>query len=111
MSDASLTLVKGTVDLLLLRTLALGPLHGVAIADRVLQMTRGTFHIKAGSLFPALHRLEHQGWIKGAWTVSDDGRRVKSYALTAAGRRQLDRETAEWRRVVDAMSLVLDAKG
>jgi transcriptional regulator len=110
MPNAPLTLVKGTLDLLLLRTLALGPLHGVAIADRVFQMTRGTFHVKAGSLFPGLHRLEHQGWIKGTWDVSADGRRVKSYALTAAGRRQLDRETAEWRRVVDAMSLVLDAK-
>lgn|SRR5215467_9697517 len=102
----SVTLLKGTLDLLLLRTLALEPLHGAAIAERVLQMTQGAFHVKAGSLFPGLHRLEHEGWIKGNWDVSKDGRRVKSYRLTRAGRRQLDREEATWDRLVAAMNRV-----
>lgn len=102
-------LVKGTLDLLVLRTLELQPLHGVAIADRIRQLTRGTFDVKAGSLFPALHRLEQEGWIAGTWHASADGRRVKSYALTAAGRRQLTMAKATWRRVVAAMDLVLES--
>ena len=101
-------LVKGTLDLLVLRTLELQPLHGAAIAERIEQMTRGTFQVKAGSLFPALHRLEHEGWISGEWTESAEKRRVKSYVLTAAGRRQLSVEKATWRRVVAAMSQVLE---
>ena len=102
----NLPLLKGTLDLLLLRTLAPGPLHGAAIADRVLQMTQGAFHLKPGSLFPGLHRLEHEGWIAGQWDVSPDGRRVKSYELTKAGRRQLDREEVAWERMVAAMNRV-----
>src|SRR5690349_24385755 len=87
-------LMECTLDLLLLRTLALGPLHGAAIADRVFQMTNGAFHVKPGSLFPGLHRLEHEGWIRGSWDVSGDGRRVKSYEVTAKGRKHLERETS-----------------
>jgi transcriptional regulator len=102
-------LVKGTLDLLVLRTLELQPLHGAAIAERIEQMTRGTFQVKAGSLFPALHRLEQEGWIVGEWTESAEKRRVKSYVLTAAGRRQLSVEKATWRRVVAAMSQVLES--
>lgn len=102
-------LVKGTLDLLVLRTLELQPLHGAAIAERIEQMTRGTFRVKAGSLFPALHRLEQEGWIVGEWTESAEKRRVKSYVLTAAGRRQLSVEKATWRRVVAAMSQVLES--
>jgi transcriptional regulator len=102
-------LLKGTLDLLILRTLAPQPMHGVAIADRVAQLTRGTFDIKPGSLFPALHRLEQDGWIAGEWEQSSDGRRVKTYALTAAGRRQLAREQATWSRIVVAMNQVLES--
>jgi transcriptional regulator len=101
-------LLKGTLDLLILRTLDLQPMHGVAIAERIHQLTRGTFQVKPGSLFPALHRLEQEGWITGQWQESAAGRRVKSYTLTPAGRRQLATEKAAWRRIVGAMSQVLD---
>lgn len=102
-------LMKGTLDLLVLRTLELSPMHGAAIADRIEQTTRGTFRVKAGSLFPALHRLEQEGWIAGQWTESAERRRVKSYALTTTGRRHLNSEKANWRRVVAAMSQVLES--
>jgi transcriptional regulator len=101
-------MLKGTLDLLILRTLALGPLHGIAVADRIRQVTRGTFEIGPGSLFPALHRLEQEGWIAGAWSASDHGRRVRSYTLTAAGRRQLAAERRQWARIVTAIGHVLD---
>jgi transcriptional regulator len=109
METTRLTVLKGTLDLLLLRTLALEPLHGAAIAERVAQLTRGAFEVRAGSLFPGLHRLEQEGWIKGRWTTSAEGRRVRCYALTATGRRHLDRETEAWNRTVAAMGLVLGA--
>jgi PadR family transcriptional regulator PadR len=109
MAKTRTELMKGTLDLLVLRTLELQPLHGAAIAERIEQTTRGTFQVKAGSLFPALHRLEQEGWIAGEWTESTEKRRVKSYALTAAGRRQLSLEKATWRRVVAAMSQVLES--
>jgi PadR family transcriptional regulator, regulatory protein PadR len=101
-------LVKGTLGLLILRTLELEPRHGVAIADRIAQITRGTFQVKAGSLFPALHRLEQEGAIAGEWSVSDAGRRTKAYRLTGAGRRQLAAEKRDWARVVEAVGLVLE---
>jgi PadR family transcriptional regulator PadR len=103
-------LLRGTLDLLILRTLDLQPLHGVAIADRIRQVTGGTFVVQAGSLFPALHRLEQEGWIEGEWTTSEPGRRVKAYTLTAAGRRQLTAEKRLWDRIVAAVGQVLDAK-
>ena len=109
MPDPIASLVKGTLDLLVLRTLELQPLHGAAIAERIFQTTKGTFHVKAGSLFPALHRLEQDGWIEGQWEVSASGRRVKSYSLTREGRRHLSAEKATWRRVVAAMSQVLES--
>jgi transcriptional regulator len=109
MPTTRLTLLKGTLDLLLLRTLSLEPLHGAAIAERVAQITGGTFDVKAGSLFPGLHRLEQEGWITGEWATSAEGRRVKCYALTATGRRHLARETDTWNRTVAAMSQVLGA--
>ena len=105
-----LELVKGTLGLLILRTLELEPRHGIAIADRIAQITRGTFHVKAGSLFPALHRLEEEGYIEGEWTVPEGGRRSKAYRLTAAGRRRLAAERRDWARVVEAVGLVLDAE-
>jgi transcriptional regulator len=109
MTDGPTELLKGTLDLLILRTLALEPLHGAAVAERIAQTTRGTFQIKAGSLFPALHRLEQEGWVEGAWEHSPGGRRVKSYTLTRSGRKQLESETATWRRITAAMTRVLEA--
>ena len=102
-------LLKGTLDLLLLRTLALQPLHGVAIADRIRQMTRGTFDVGPGSLFPALHRLEQAGFIRGEWQTAE-GRRTKAYSLTTAGRKRLGAETRHWARIVTAVAQVLEAE-
>jgi len=107
MPATRLTLLKGTLDLLLLRTLSLERLHGAAIADRVARITGGAFEVKAGSLFPGLHRLEQEGWIKGEWTTSPEGRRVKCYVLTTSGRHHLNREADAWKRTVAAMSQVL----
>jgi PadR family transcriptional regulator PadR len=109
MAKSKTELMKGTLDLMILRVLELQPLHGAAIAERIQQTSRGTFQVKAGSLFPALHRLEQEGWIAGEWTESAEKRRVKSYELTAAGRRHLNAEKASWQRVVAAMSLMLDS--
>jgi PadR family transcriptional regulator PadR len=101
-------LLKGTLDLLILRTLELEPLHGIGVADRIRQTTAGTFGVGPGSLFPALHRLEQEGWIRGKWDVLDSGRRAKFYTLTAAGRRQLRAERQQWARIVAAVAQVLD---
>ena len=109
MPDPLASLVKGTLGLLVLRTLELQPLHGAAIAERIFQTTGGTFQIKAGSLFPALHRLEQDGWIDGRWETPPGGRRIKSYRLTRQGRRHLSAEKETWRRVVTAMSQVLES--
>jgi transcriptional regulator len=102
-------LLKGTLDLLILKTLESGPRHGLLVADRIEQLTRGAFSVKPGSLFPALHRLEQWGYIDGAWTTNDEGRRVKAYALTATGKRQLASEKRQWARVSVAVNLVLEA--
>src|ERR1700719_3907562 len=103
MPQPNLELLKGTLDLLILRTLDLRPLHGSAIAERISQVTHGTFQVKAGSLFPALHRLEQEGWIEGKWGESSEKRRVRSYTLTREGRRQLAVEQKTWTRIVQAM--------
>ena len=108
MTNKKTELLKGTLDLLILRTLSLEPLHGVGIAERIRQVTTGTFDIQAGSLFPALHRLEREGWIAGEWQMNDVGRRVKSYRLTTAGRRQLSAERRLWERIVSAVGQVLE---
>ena len=102
-------ILKGTLGLLILRTLELEPRHGVSIADRIEQITKGTFSVKAGSLFPALHRLEQEGFIEGVWTVTGAGRRVRSYRLTPAGRQQLIAEKKHWARIVSAIGLVLES--
>jgi PadR family transcriptional regulator PadR len=102
-------ILKGTLGLLILRTLELEPRHGVAIAERIEQNTRGTFTVKAGSLFPALHRLEQEGFIAGEWSVTDAGRRIKSYRLTPAGKQQLAVERKQWARIVSAVGLVLES--
>lgn len=109
MPAPTLELLKGTLDLLILRTLALGAMHGSAIADRIAQITHGAFQIKAGSLFPALHRLEQEGWIEGEWRESAEGRRVRSYVLTRQGRRQLAAEKKTWARIVQAMTTILES--
>ncbi len=102
-------LLKGTLDLLILRTLVLEPLHGMAIADRIAQITRGTFAVKPGSLFPALHRLEQDGFTLGSWGTSPEGRRTRSYELTPAGRRQLTVEKRQWARIAVAITQVLES--
>ena len=102
-------ILKGTLGLLILRTLELEPRHGVAIADRIEQITKGTFTVKAGSLFPALHRLEQEGFVAGEWSMTGAGRRIKLYRLTAAGRQQLAAEKKQWARIVSAVGLVLES--
>ena len=103
-------LLKGTLDLLVLRTLDLEPRHGLGVAERIQQITHGTFNVKPGSLFPALHRLEQEGYIEGTWDKSDQGRRAKIYRLTAAGRRQLSSEKRTWTRIVLAVGQILEAR-
>ncbi len=102
------TLLQGTLDLLILKTLILQKLHGLGIARRVEQVTRGAFVVKPGSLFPALHRMEEAGWLKSTWGQSENGRKARYYEITAAGRRQLKTETEEWARVSLAMALALN---
>jgi PadR family transcriptional regulator, regulatory protein PadR len=102
-------LLQGTLDLLILQALSLGELHGLGVSRRIEQITRGTFQVKPGSLFPALHRLEEAGWLASSWGASENNRRAKYYRLTAAGRRQLETEAGEWRRVSLAISLALQA--
>ena len=109
MGSRQTAMLKGTLDLLILRTLELQPLHGIAVADRIKQVTSGTFAVGPGSLFPALHRLEQQGWIRGEWGVSDQGRRARLYTLTSAGRKQLTAERRQWARIVAAVGQVLDS--
>lgn len=104
---AALDLLQGTLDLLILRTLQAAPLHGWAIAERIEQISQDVLQVNQGSLYPALHRLEHRGWISAEWGVSDLGRRARFYQLTAAGRRQLDTESADWDRLSAAIDRVL----
>jgi PadR family transcriptional regulator, regulatory protein PadR len=100
-------LLLGTLDLLVLKVLDLGPLHGLGVARRIEQVTRGAFQVKPGSLFPALYRMEQAGWLVGAWGQSESNRRARYYRLTAAGRRRLAAETEQWERVSSAMTLAL----
>ena len=106
---AQANLLQGTLDLLILKALALGELHGLGVSRRIEQITKGTFQVKPGSLFPALHRLEAAGWLAASWGASENNRRAKYYKLTAAGRRQLEAETGEWKRIALAMSHALQA--
>jgi transcriptional regulator len=110
MAKQQTALLKGTLDLLILKTLELEPRHGVAVADRIEQITRGTFAVKPGSLFPALHRLEQEGFIAGEWGATAEGRRAKFYRLTTAGARQLSVEKKQWARIVLAMGQVLESE-
>ena len=102
-------LLQGTLDLLILKALSLQPLHGLGVSRRVEQITKGAYTIGPGSLFPALHRLEQQGWLTAFDGASENNRRAKYYRLTAAGRRQLATETEEWQRVVGVMRAALES--
>jgi len=102
-------LLQGTLDLLILTTLALEPMHGLGVARRIGQVTRGAFEVKPGSLFPALHRLEEKGWLRSEWGASENRRKAKYYTLTRAGRLQLHAETDEWRRISTAISRAIGA--
>jgi PadR family transcriptional regulator PadR len=101
--------LQGTLDLLILKTLALGPLHGLGISRRIEQVTEGAFRVMPGSLFPALHRLEDEGWVAGEWGESENRRAARYYRLTKQGRRQLETEKENWARVALAISRVLEA--
>ncbi|MGH7670096.1 MAG: PadR family transcriptional regulator [Gemmatimonadaceae bacterium] len=101
-------ILRGTLDVLILKALALQPLHGLGVSRRVEQITRGAYTVRPGSLFPALHRLEQAGWLAATWGESETNRRAKYYKLTAAGHRQLARGTAEWKRVAGVMTAALD---
>jgi PadR family transcriptional regulator, regulatory protein PadR len=100
-------LLQGTLDMLILQVAALEPLHGYAIAQRLNQVSRETLQVQQGSLYPALHRLEKRRWLRAEWRRTDTGREAKFYALTAAGRKRLDQERAEWARISQAIALVL----
>jgi transcriptional regulator len=102
-------LLQGTLDLLILKTLALQELHGLGISHRIAQITKDTFQVKPGSLFPALHRMEESGWLESYWGESENNRRAKYYRLTAAGRAQLTAETDEWQRISIAMASALES--
>ena len=102
-------LLQGTLDLLILKALALTAMHGLGISHRIAQITNGTFHVKPGSLFPALHRMEEAGWLASTWGESDNNRRARFYRLTAAGRRQLQTETKQWETIALAIASALQA--
>ncbi len=110
MPSKQVELLQGTLDMLILKTLGLGPLHGLAIAQRIEQVTRGTFQVKPGSLFPALHRMEEKGWLAASWGESQNNRRAKYYTLTKTGRRQFETETERWKQISLAVARALEAK-
>jgi transcriptional regulator len=107
MAHAKSDLPQGTLDLLILKAIAVGPLHGYAIAQRLEQVSRGVVQVPEGSLYPALHRLENRGVLAADWKKSDTGREAKFYRLTRKGRRQLDAETASWQRLSEAVGFIL----
>ena len=109
MARKQVDLLQGTLDLLVLKSLALGPLHGLGVSNRIAQITKGTFNVKPGSLFPSLHRMEEAGWLQASWGESENNRRAKYYRVTAAGRRQCDAETQDWQRISLAITAALKA--
>jgi PadR family transcriptional regulator PadR len=110
MGNERVDLPQGTLDLLILRTLAYAPQHGWAISERIQQVSRDVLQVPQGSLYPALHRLERRGWIEAEWGVSDNNRHAKYYALTRKGRQQLTAGAEKWRKLTGAVGLVLDMK-
>jgi PadR family transcriptional regulator, regulatory protein PadR len=103
------TLLQGTLDLLILKALSAGELHGLGVSRRIEQITGGTFAVQPGSLFPALHRLEEAGWLSSEWEASENNRRAKYYRLTRTGRKQLGEETAQWNKIALAIAKALEA--
>ena len=108
MGEQSLELPQGTLDLLILRTLALEPLHGWAVSERIQQISSDVLCVQQGSLYPALHRLERRGWIKAKWGASENNRRAKFYELTRAGKRQLEAQLSAWEKLTAAVARVLE---
>ncbi len=108
MQEPKTNLLRGTLDLLILKAVSLEPLHGVGVARRIEQVTRGAFKVSFGSLFPALHRMEERGWLSAEWRQSEHNRRAKFYRLTRTGRKQLQVETENWQRLSTAINLVLN---
>jgi PadR family transcriptional regulator PadR len=106
--EERIDLPQGTLDLLILKTVALGPQHGWAISERIQQISRDVLQVQQGSLYPALHRLERRGWIKAEWGVSENNRKAKYYAITRAGRKQLENDADAWRKLSTAVAHVLD---
>jgi PadR family transcriptional regulator PadR len=109
MAEQRIDLPQGTLDLLILRTLVLGPRHGWAISERIRRVSSEVLSVQQGSLYPALHRLERRGWIKARWGTSENNRRAKYYELTRAGRKQLETESDVWRKLTAAVAQVLEA--
>jgi transcriptional regulator len=109
MTDQQANLLQGTLDLLILKALALGEMHGLGVSRRVEQLTHGTIQVRPGSLFPALHRMEESGWLASCWGESENNRRAKYYRLTKAGKRQLGTETEKWNRMSLAIASALQA--
>ena len=108
MGDEQTNLLQGTLDMMILKSLATGEMHGLGISRRIEQITRGTFQVKPGSLFPALHRMEEEGWLEAEWGESENKRRAKFYRLTKAGRRQLDAESKRWSKISLAIARALE---
>ena len=108
MSPLNTELLQGTLDLLILKTLALAPQHGYGISLRIQQISKDALQVRQGSLYPALHRLEHRGWVAAEWGESENNRRAKFYKLTAAGRRQLEVEETNWERLAAAVRTILE---
>jgi PadR family transcriptional regulator, regulatory protein PadR len=109
MSEKRTDLLRGTLDLLILKALNLEPLHGVGISRRITQITKGAFEVSFGSLFPSLHRMEEKGWVEAEWRASENNRRAKYYRLTTAGRSQLKTEEREWNQVVKIMTAAVES--
>src|ERR1700719_1286333 len=109
MTEAKVELLRGTLDLLVLKVVALGPSHGYAIAQRLQQISKAFFQVHQGSLYPALHRLEDRGWLQAEWKESETGRQAKFYSMTKKGRKQMEEEARNWERVCDSVALVLKA--
>ena len=107
MANEKSDLLQGTLDMLILKVVALGPIHGYAISKRIQQISSDVLQVQQGSLYPALHRLENRGWLKAQWSESGSGREVKFYKLTTAGRKQLEAEASNWERLSAAVSLIM----
>ena len=109
MKEKKTDLLQGTLDMLVLKALALGPMHGLGVSNRIAQITQGVFQVKPGSLFPALHRMEEAGWLSSVWGESENNRKAKYYRLTREGRRQFETEAEQWSRISLAISSALQA--